>query len=99
MPNITPVIDKILIKPVKQVSSQKGIVLPEDFSENNIAQGTVVAIPESGMVLTDRGAKIEVNLPLFSLVYFRKDREDLIRVDEEEYYLLPYHKILAEING
>jgi chaperonin GroES len=95
---ITPLGDRVLVKPVSEEElskkNQYGIIIPETVDKEKPEQGTVIAVGEGRV---DDGQIIPVKVKVGDKILFSKYGYDDVKVDEEEYYILKEENILAVI--
>lgn len=96
---ITPLGDRILVKPISEKNSGKsvsGIIIPETVNKEKPEQGKVVAVG-AGRV-TDAGVAIPPRVKVGDTVIFSKYGPDEIKVDGEEYFVIGESSILAIVS-
>jgi len=95
---ITPLNDKILIKPIsKEEKTQSGIILPDTASKERPEEGEILAIG-SGM-RDEEGKRVAIDdLKVGDTVVFTKYGPQEIKVDGEELLLVSYKDILAKLD-
>jgi len=95
--SITPLNDKILIKPVtKEEKTESGIILPDTASKERPEEGEILAIGPGG--LSEDGKRLSIDdLKTGDVVVFTKYGPQEIKVDGEELLLVSYKDILAKI--
>jgi len=87
--NIKPLGDRVLVKPLlEEMTTESGIVLPETMDKEKKAEGEIIALG-SGEELKKLGLKVG------DKVLFEKYGGEEVRIDKEEYKILPHDKILA----
>lgn len=94
--NIKPLLDHILIEPLKQEEKTKsGILLPETAEKEKPEQGRVVALGPGKT--TEDGKLIPMEVKVGDLVLFKKYGPDEIKIDNTEYLIASAEDILAII--
>lgn len=96
--NITPLGDRVLIKPLAGSEGKKtasGIIIPETIDKEKPQQGKVVAVGKGKMV--DDGKVLPMQVKVGDTVIFSKYGPDEIKVDGEEYYILSESNILVVV--
>jgi len=92
---ITPLGDRVLIKPFESDTQEKksamGIIIPVNAEENKADRGTAVAVGE-GRIDND-GKLIPMKVKIGDKVMFQWG--DKIKIDEEEYFVVSESSILA----
>ena len=93
--NITPILDRVLIKPIKQETETKsGIILNATSHEK----------PEIGMVIafgngdTPDGDNVKIMLNINDKVLFNKYAGTEVNLDGTDYIILKYCDVLAVLN-
>jgi chaperonin GroES len=95
--SLMPFGDRIVIQPEKQGREKKlasGIIIPETVDKERPAQGTVVAV---GKGKYDDGKLVPMQVKVGDTVLFSKYGYDEVKIDGEEYYILPEPSILGII--
>lgn len=94
--SIVPLGDRVLVRPMNKDEGKKtasGIIIPDTVGKERPEQGTVVAVGEGRM--TDEGATLSMKVKVGDKVLFSKYGHDEIKVDGEEYFIMPESAILA----
>jgi len=94
---ITPLGDKILIKPASQDemnTTASGIIIPDTVSKEKPEQGTVIAVGEGRW---ENGKRIPLSVKVGDKVVFSRYGYDEVKLDGVEYYILKEENILAII--
>lgn len=93
---IKPLLDHILIEPIKEEEKTKfGIFLPETAEKEKSEQGVVVAVGEGKK--TEDGKIIPLSVKPGDKVLFTKYGPSEIKVEEKEYLIAKEEDILAVI--
>lgn len=92
--NLTPLGDRIIVKPiVKEEVTKGGIVLPDTVKEKP-QEGEVVAVGPGR--INDDGKRIEMELKKGDKVIFAKYAGTEWKYDDEEYLIMREYDILAK---
>lgn len=94
---ITPLNDKILIKPIESDEVNKtssGIIIPDTVSKEKPEQGTVIAVGEGRF---ENGKRIPVSVKVGDKVVFSRYGYEEVKLEGVEYYILKEENILAII--
>jgi chaperonin GroES len=94
MSEITPLHDKILLKPIEEDESQHGNLIIPDMGQERPTQALVIAV---GPGVAEFGTQIEVTLKPGDKVIVPKIGTVLFKHKGEEYYLIRERDILAKI--
>lgn len=94
---VTPLNDKILIKPTtKEEKTESGIILPDTASKERPEEGEILAIGPGGV--SEDGKRLIIDdLKVGDVVVFTKYGPQEIKIDGEELLLVSYKDILAKI--
>ena len=93
---IIPLGDRVLIRVAKlETKTKSGIFIPETVDKERPEQGVVVEVGHGR--ITDQGVTIAPKVKPGDTVVFSKYGPDEIKVDGEEYYIIPESNILAII--
>jgi len=88
MKNVKPLDDKILVKIIKENSTNSsGIILPEDSQEEKPTLGEVLAVGDSEMIKVKVGDKI----------LFTKFSGTEIKINDEDHLVLSATDVLATV--
>ena len=95
--NITPLGDRVVIKPLgREETTKSGIVLP-DTAKEKPQRGTVVAAGPGRK--DDDGDRIELDVKVGDQVLFAKYSGTEFKLDDDELLILAEKDILAIVNG
>jgi chaperonin GroES len=95
---LKPLGNNVIICGIKEDAATKaGIILPDTAAEERPEKGEIVAVG-SGRVL-DNGQKAEMSVKPGDTVIFKKYSPDEIKVDGEEFLVLPESDIIAIIES
>jgi len=93
--NITPLGDRVLIKPQtedgKEKKSAGGIIIPIGSAEDKVDRGTVIAVGEGR--IDSKGNLVPMKIKPGNKVLFQWG--DKVKIEGEEYYLVSETSILA----
>ena len=95
---ITPLGDKVLVKPISGEEGKKtksGIIIPETIDKEKPEQGKVIAVGQGRM--NDEGKLLPMKVKVGDMVLFSKYGPDEVKIDGEEYFILSEGSILAII--
>ena len=93
--NITPLADRVLIRPLDAAETKKGSIIIPDTAKEKPQEGEVVAV---GMGRLDsKGERVTPEVKQGDKVLFRKYSGTEISVEEEKYLILQENEILAKI--
>ncbi len=95
--SIQPLGDRVVVKPASKSEEKtlaSGLIIPESSEKERPAKGTVVAV---GPGKTEDGKLIAMNVKVGDKVLFSKYGYDEVKLDNEEYLILPEAQILAVI--
>jgi chaperonin GroES len=94
---ITPLGDRILLKPVpqeKETMTASGIIIPETVNKEKPEQGTVIAVGEGRW---ENGKRVPMSIKVGDKVVFSRYGYEEVKLDSQEYYILKEENILAVI--
>jgi len=95
--NLTPLNDRVIVKPKEAVEKSKGgVYLPETASKEKPIEGTVIAVGPGKT--TDTGTRVPLEVKRDQRVIFSKYSGTEIKIDEENYLILREEDILAVMN-
>ncbi len=91
--NISPLADRVLVKPLeKDEVKQGGIIIP-DTAKEKPQEGEVIAVGKGR--LSNKGERIKPEVKKGDKILFRKYSGTEISVDNEQYLILQENEILA----
>ena len=94
MPNIEPLNDKVVIKPLSQEEvTASGIVLPDTVDKEKPMQGEVIAVGPGKY--DEDGKRMPMSVSVGDKVLFTKYAPDEVEIDDEEYLVIDEDKILG----
>lgn len=94
--NVTPLADRVLIKPIpKEEMSKGGLVLP-DTTKEKPQEGEVVAVGPGRV--TDEGKRVAIDLKTGDRVIYAKYAGTDIKLEDDEYLILRDTDVLARIS-
>ena len=98
-PAITPLSDRVLVKPLSagdaEVRRPSGIIIPETIDKERPQEGTVIAV---GKGKYDDGKLNPVSVKAGDRVMFSKYGGDEVKIDGVDYIILREDQILAVLN-
>jgi chaperonin GroES len=96
MPNIEPLNDKVVVKPLSQEEITKsGLVIPDTVDKEKPMEGEVIAVGPGK--LDESGKRLPMSVTVGDKVLFTKYAPDEVEIDGEEYLVLEEDKILGII--
>lgn len=94
--SISPLSDRVVVKPfAKEEVSASGIIIPDTAKQDKPERGTVIAV---GPGRYDDGDLLPMSLKVGDIVLFSKYGYAEVKVDEQEYIIIPESDILAKLN-
>ena len=93
--NITPLADRVLVKPIEADEVKKGSIIIPDTAKEKPQEGEVVAVGKGR--LNSKGERIELEVKTGDKVLFRKYAGTEFNVGEDKYLILQENEILATI--
>ena len=96
---ITPLGDRILLKPLSQDemnTTASGIIIPDTVSKEKPEQGMVIAVGEGRW---EDGKRVPMSIKVGDKVVFSRYGYEEVKLDGEEYYILKEENILAVIKN
>lgn len=94
---LAPLSDRIVVKPSEKEGEKKlasGIIIPETVDKEKPMKGEVVAV---GQGKYEDGKRVPMQVKVGDVILFSKYGYDEVKVDGEEYYILPESGVLAVI--
>lgn len=96
-PNIIPLADRVLVRPVvTEEVSKGGIIIPDTVSKEKPEHGEVIAVGEGRV--GDDNQRIPLSVKVGDTIIFSKYGFDEVKHEGEEYYIIREDSILAVIN-
>jgi chaperonin GroES len=90
---IEPLGDRVVVKPSgNEETSASGIIIPDSVNKEKPAKGTVVA---TGPGRYEDGALVPMRVKAGDIVLFSTYGYDEVKVDGEEYLILPESSVLG----
>ena len=97
MANLSPLADRIVVKPIEgEETTRSGILLP-DTAKEKPQEGEVIAVGPGK--LTDDGARIPIELEVGDKVIYSKFAGTEYKEEDEEYLILRESDVLAKITS
>lgn len=91
---ITPLADRVLVKPMDQAEVKKGGIIIPDTAKEKPQEGEVIAVGK-GRVNETTGARIALEVKKGDKVLYGKYSGTEITIDDKEYLILRESDILA----
>ncbi len=88
--SLKPLGDRIMVRPSDKEGEKKlvsGIIIPETVEKEKLMKGTVVAIGPGRR--DDAGNRIPMEVKNGDIVVFKKPWDEPLKIDGQEYYVLP----------
>ncbi|MEK7100078.1 MAG: co-chaperone GroES [Patescibacteria group bacterium] len=93
--SIQPLADRVVVKPApREEVSASGIIIPDTASREKPGQGIVVAV---GPGKYEDGKLLPMNVKVGNTVLFSKYGYDEVKIDGQEYFILPESSVLGII--
>ena len=94
---IKPLEDRVLLKGVSEVNTTaSGIIIPVTASKERPQKAEVLAVGPGKM--KEDGSRISMNVNVGDVVLVSRYASDEIKIDGENYYIIPETSILAVIS-
>ncbi|MCX8055821.1 MAG: co-chaperone GroES [Ignavibacteria bacterium] len=94
--NLTPLHDRIIVKPAKAEEVTKGGIIIPDTAKEKPMQGEVVAVGKGRVA--DDGKLIPMNLKVGDKVLYGKYAGTEVNIDGDEYLIMRESDVFAIIN-
>jgi len=95
--SITPLADRVVVQPAsREEVTATGIIIPDTASREKPEQGTVVA---AGPGKYDDGVLVPMTVKVGDTVLFSKYGYDEVKIDGQDYIILPESSVLAVLNS
>jgi chaperonin GroES len=94
--NITPLADRIIVKPLEPKEVKKGGIIIPDTAKEKPQEGEVVAV---GKGRTEEGKLIPMEVKLGDKILYGKYSGTEIKINDEEYLIMKEEDVLAIINN
>lgn len=91
--NITPLADRVLVKPIEQEEVKKGGIIIPDTAKEKPQEGKVIAVGKGR--LNENGERIAMEVKKGDRVLFGKYAGTEINIEDEKYLILREADILA----
>ncbi len=96
--NLKPLGSRLIIKPIiENEKTKSGIILPDTVDKEKPIKGEVLAIG-SGKTL-ENGQREKIDLKVGDKILFEKYGSDEYKVDNEEFLVVEYDKVVAVIKS
>lgn len=95
--NLKPLGNNVIVKGIEEDATTKsGIVLPDTADKERPEKGEVMAIGPGKLL--DSGERSPMSVKVGDTILFKKYSPDEIKVDDQEYLVLPETDIIATID-
>ncbi len=94
--SLMPLGDRVLVLPSEKVGEKKlasGIIIPETVGKDKLLEGAVVAVGPGKR--SDDGKRIALEVKVGDTVFFKKEWQEPIKINDVEHYLLTESEILG----
>jgi len=93
---LQPLHDRVVVKPIEKEEKKlaSGIIIPDSADKEKPFKGKVIAV---GPGRYEQGALVPMSLKVGQTVLFSKYGYDEVKVDGEDYFILPESQVLAVI--
>ena len=95
MAKVKPLGDRVLVKPVEEDEQVKGGIIIPDTAKEKPQRGEIVAVGDGK--LDDSGNRIPLSVASGDTVYYAIYSGTEVRLDDEDYLIMPEGDILAII--
>ena len=95
MAKVKPLGDRALVKPVEEDEQVKGGIIIPDTAKEKPQRGEIVAVGDGK--LDDSGSRIPLLVAIGDTVYYGRYSGTEVRLDDEDYLIIPEGDILAII--
>lgn len=95
--NLTPLADRVIIKPLEQKEVKKGGIIIPDTAKEKPQEGEVVAVGKGK--ITEDGKILPMEVKVGDKVLFGKYAGTEIKINDEDYLIMREEDILAIINN
>lgn len=95
MKHITPMNDRVLVRPIEETEQMYGNIIVPDLGKERPEMGVVVAVGPGRM--SEFGHMIPVNAKVDDLVLIPKIGSIRVEFDSQEYYIVQDREILATV--
>ncbi len=95
MAKVKPLGDRVLVKPVEEDEQVKGGIIIPDTAKEKPQRGEIVAVGDGK--LDDSGSRIPLLVAIGDTVYYGRYSGTEVRLDDEDYLIIPEGDILAII--
>jgi chaperonin GroES len=94
---VKPLGDRAVVRPVEEGEQVKGGIIIPDTAKEKPSRGEIVAVGDGKT--DDSGKKIALSVKLGDLVLYGKYAGTEVRLDDEDYLIMPESDILAIIES
>jgi len=92
---VKPLGDRVVVRPVEEDEQVKGGIIIPDTAKEKPSRGEIVAVGDGKT--DDSGKKIALSVKSGDLVLYGKYAGTEVRLDDEDYMIMPENDILAII--
>lgn len=94
---IRPLGDRVLVRPTEEAQEKtiSGIIIPDTVHKEKSERGVIVAVGDGKR--TENGELLPPRVKIGDTVIFSRYGFDEVKVDGEEYYIVPESSVLAVI--
>ena len=94
---VKPLGDRVVVRPVEEDEQVKGGIIIPDTAKEKPSRGEIVAVGDGKT--DDSGKKIALSVKSGDLVLYGKYAGTEVRLDDEDYLIMPESDILAIIES
>ena len=95
--NVRPLHDRILVKRIVDGETVRGGIVIPDTAKEKPQEGIVIAIG-NGRIL-ENGTRVPLDVKVGDHILFEKWGPDEVKVEGEEFLIIPESKVLAILEG
>ena len=95
--NVTPLHDNVLVRRIEEKETVKGGIIIPDTAKEKPQEGEVVAVGAGKY--NSKGERNPLDVKVGDRVLFEKWGGSDVKIQDEEYLIIPEEKILAKISG
>lgn len=94
--SITPLHDRVLVRRLDEKETVQGGIIVPDTAKEKPQEGEVIAV---GAGKREKGHPIALDVKVGDRILFGKYAASEIKIDDNEYLILPEEEILAKVTG
>jgi len=94
--SLVPLGDRIVVLPSEKDGEKKlasGIIIPETVGKQKVMKGEVIAVGTGRR--NDEGKRIPIEVKVGDRVFFKKEWQETVKIDDVECYILTESDILG----